>query len=54
MKGAAEYEKLVGVMGLGTRGMDAQSVSHLVVFAFILIGNLAYFTLRALKGKANK
>lgn len=52
MKGAAEYEKLVGVKGLGTRGMDAQSVSHLVVFAFILIGNLAYFTLRAFKGKA--
>ena len=52
MKGAAEYEKLVGVMGLGTRGMDAQSVSHLIVFAFILIGNIAYFTLRALKGRA--
>src|SRR3989337_4127317 len=51
MKGAAEYEKLVGVMGLGTRGMDAQSVSHLTVFFFILIGNLAYFVLRALKGK---
>ncbi len=54
MKGAAEYEKLVGVMGLGTRGMDAQSVSHLMVFAFILIGNLAYFTLRALKEKGTK
>ncbi|OGC91468.1 MAG: hypothetical protein A2142_04390 [candidate division Zixibacteria bacterium RBG_16_48_11] len=51
MKGAAEYEKLVGVMGLGTRGMDAQSVSHLMVFAFILIGNLAYFTLKFMKRK---
>jgi len=49
MKGAAEYEKLVGITGLGRRGMDSQSVSHIIVFLFILIGNIAYFTTR--KGK---
>ena len=49
MKGAAEYEKLVGKSGLGRRGMDSQSVSHIVVFLFILIGNLAYFTTRKKK-----
>ncbi|MGB2697598.1 MAG: hypothetical protein WBD28_07045, partial [Candidatus Zixiibacteriota bacterium] len=49
MKGAAEYEKLVGKIGLGRRGMDSQSVSHIVVFLFILIGNIAYFATR--KGK---
>ncbi|OGC76737.1 MAG: hypothetical protein A2Z27_03035 [candidate division Zixibacteria bacterium RBG_16_50_21] len=54
MKGAAEYEKLVGIKGLGTRGMDAQSISHLTVFLFILIGNLAYFALRFVKGKASR
>lgn len=49
MKGAAEYEQLVGVKGIGTRGMDAQSVSHLTVLFFIIIGNLAFFALRAYK-----
>lgn len=54
MKGAAEYEKLVGFKGLGTRGMDAQSISHLTVFFFILIGNLAYSALRYMKGKESR
>lgn len=49
MKGAAEYEKLVGETGLGRRGMDSQSVSHIVVFLFILIGNIAYFSTRKKK-----
>jgi hypothetical protein len=53
MKGAAEYEKLVGVWGLGRRGMDAQSVSHLVVFIFILVGNIAYFALGGKKKRLN-
>jgi hypothetical protein len=48
MKGAAEYEKLLGRPGTAQRGMDAQSVSHIVVFLFIFIGNVAYF---AVKGK---
>lgn len=51
MKGAAEYEKLVGVKGLGRRGMDSQSVSHIVMFLFILIGNIAYFSTRGKKKK---
>lgn len=49
MKGAAEYEALVGVAGLGRRGMDAQSISHLVVFIFIVIGNFAFFWLKKYK-----
>jgi hypothetical protein len=51
MKGAAEYEKLIQRPGTAQRGMDAQSVSHIVVLAFILIGNIAYF---AVKGKKKK
>ncbi|MEE9555139.1 MAG: hypothetical protein V3W18_12660, partial [candidate division Zixibacteria bacterium] len=43
LKGAAEYEKLIGVLGSASRGMDAQSIAHLVMIGFILIGNLAYF-----------
>jgi len=42
MKGAAGYEVLMGVKGLGTAGMDAQSVSHLAILAFAVLGNLVY------------
>jgi len=43
MPGAAEYEKLIGSPGIGTSGMDAQSVAHLVIVLFIVLGNLGYF-----------
>jgi len=49
MKGAAEYEKLLKRPGTAERGMDAQSVSHVVVFLFILIGNIAFFSLKKAK-----
>ncbi len=49
MKGAAEYEKLVKKPGSAARGMDAQSVSHIIVFLFILIGNIAFFALKKTK-----
>ena len=55
MKGAAEYEKLLGQAHpeLGqfyrstrgftaTKGMDAQTVIHIVIIIFIFIGNVAY------------
>lgn len=42
MSGAAQYEVLVDWPGLGLGGMDAQSISHLVIIALILIGNIAY------------
>ena len=43
MPGAAEYEKLVGKKGIGTSGMDAQSIAHLVIVLFIIFGNIGYF-----------
>jgi hypothetical protein len=42
LKGAAEYEKLVGEPGLGIKGMDAQSVAHILMLVFIIIGNIGY------------
>ena len=42
LKGAAEYETLVGHPGDATKGMDAQSVVHALVVAFILLGNVVY------------
>jgi len=43
MPGAAEYEALIGKKGLGTSGMDAQSIAHLVIVLFIIFGNITYF-----------
>jgi hypothetical protein len=43
MPGAAEYESLIGKEGSATSGMDAQSVAHLVIVLFIVLGNAAYF-----------
>ncbi|MBL51358.1 MAG: hypothetical protein CMG57_05315 [Candidatus Marinimicrobia bacterium] len=43
MPGAAEYEALIGVPGIGTSGMDAQSIAHLVIVIFIVLGNIGYF-----------
>ena len=36
-------EELIGVKGIGTSGMDAQSVAHFVIVLFIFLGNLGYF-----------
>lgn len=41
MKGAAEYERLVGFIGSGRRGMDAQSVVHVLIVVLVLLGNTA-------------
>jgi hypothetical protein len=46
LKGAAEYETLVGTPGLGTKGMPAQEWAHILVIGFIIVGNLGYFFTR--------
>lgn len=51
LRGAAEYEKLINKPSKATRGMDAQSVSHMLIIAMIIFGNIAYFVNRA---KTNK
>ena len=43
MPGAAEYEALLGQKGSATSGMDAQSIAHLVIVLFIILGNAAFF-----------
>lgn len=43
LNGAAEFEKVTGVLGKGTKFMVSQSFSHVIVIAFIIIGNVAYF-----------
>ena len=49
LKGAAEYEKLIGHPGIGIRGMDAQSIAHALMLVFILVGNIGYFFSRRAK-----
>lgn len=46
MLGAAEYEKLVGKPGPATEAMRVQVWAHMVIIAFILIGNVGYFISR--------
>lgn len=48
MAGAAEYEKMTGIVGSATKGMDAQSSVHLLVMLCILLGNLAHWAARRL------
>jgi len=53
LKGAADYETLVGIeAGPAVRGMSPQSVAHLAIMLFIIIGNVAYFSQKRKKGGA--
>lgn len=49
LKGAAEYEAMINVKGTATSGMDAQSVAHLLIILFILLGNIRAYKIRKLK-----
>jgi hypothetical protein len=52
MKGASEYEIMVQKKGYSTgisrasQGMDAQSLGHLIIMLFIVLGNIGYFYMR--------
>jgi len=45
-KGAYEYERLLGIVGLGTRFINAIQFSHALIIVFILLGNFAMFMQR--------
>jgi hypothetical protein len=49
MRGAAEYEELIRRHAEGVRGMDSQSVIHLLIIVLIVLGNVAYFASRRAK-----
>ena len=51
MKGAAEYERLVGITGDARRGMDAQSLVHVIIVILVILGNVAAFATGALRGR---
>ena len=54
MSGAAEYEQLIGRPDRATRFMDAQSIAHLVMVLFIVLGNLTFWLERRDARRAKK
>jgi hypothetical protein len=46
MGGAAEYERVSGFLGAAAGLMDAQSLAHVVILGFIILGNIAYIASR--------
>jgi len=46
LKGAAEYEAMIGRQGIATSGMDAQSLGHFVIVIFIVAGNVLFLVNR--------
>ena len=51
LRGAAEYEGLIGIGGSGARGMLAQTGAHLYVIVLIIVGNILF--LRSRRGKGD-
>lgn len=41
--GAAYLEKMHGELGAATGGMDSQSLGHIIIIIFIILGNIGYF-----------
>ena len=46
MKGAAEYEILIGEPANAVLGMGAQSLVHLLIIAMVILGNVGFFASR--------
>ncbi len=46
LKGAADYEWLTKSPGTGIQYMPSQSIAHLVIVIFIILGNIAFFVTR--------
>jgi hypothetical protein len=46
LRGAAEYESLIGQKGKAVAGMDAQSATHVAIIVLVIMCNLFYFSSR--------
>jgi hypothetical protein len=46
MKGAAEYEHMLGRSDFATRGTGALSTSHILIIVLIILGNIGYISSR--------
>jgi len=52
LRAAAEYEKLTGKKGTGTVGMDAQSIAHILIVAFVVLGNIGMLVSKSKEPKS--
>ena len=46
LRGAAEYESLIGQKARAVAGMDAQSATHVAIVILVVICNVFYFSMR--------
>jgi len=46
VKGAAEYEQLLGKLGAGSEGMPYQVAAHVVILIFMVLSNIGYVAQR--------
>jgi len=51
LKSAAEYEVAMKQPGMATAAMDAQSIDHIVIVVFMVLGNIAYFIEKGRSGQ---
>ncbi|MCU0726949.1 MAG: hypothetical protein MUE73_14345 [Planctomycetes bacterium] len=53
LRGAADYEQLVGRPGRGSLGMAPQSFGHLLIVLFIVLGNIGFLLARRRSRRAS-
>lgn len=46
LKGASEYEHLIDRPDMGALGMASQSIAHVVIILFVILGNVGYLAAR--------
>lgn len=52
LKGAAEYETAIERPAFGVRGMGSQTLGHVLIVLFIVLGNLGYLAARRERARA--
>lgn len=54
LKSAAEYEVAIKMPGAATAAMDAQSLGHMIIVLFVILGNIYYFLEKSQKKSAGQ
>lgn len=54
LRGAAEYEALIGQKGRAVAGMDAQSATHVAIIVLVILCNVFYLLIRTSRGQSGQ
>src|SRR6059036_1554313 len=54
LRGAAEYETLIGQKGRAVAGMDAQSATHVAIIMLVILCNVFYLLIRTSRGQSGQ